>query len=560
MDTPRFEHGASALEGLVVETAATNAIRNNVIAGGTDGVIGSGGSNPTNWGAIAVAGVTIERVGTGTEDGLNYIDLRYSGTNAMGSAQFSGVYFDSNTGIVAASGQAWNVSFYAKVVAGTLSSGLEPRAALVERTAAGASLAFNEEALFMASTRERFGYTATLSSGSTARVQPGFCLRIASGTTLDVTFRIYSPQAAQSAFTTSLIPTSGAPANRAADQVHVAIADGTYNIRIGTKYVNYDILNVVVAGGAGWDFAWPVAAVTASQRFAKTVIFTTGALPPDPFLLEWSPPAQTAPRVEIVGAATYYGPYGDNEDVLLIMPSTIKTTQLQVDGGRHVRVIGGHLRPAAVPSGNFVMRIANITGSAFVEGMILDAALVSADGFNVWGKNGFAPDVYLQNMRIENVNGSYAGVHADIFQHQDDIGQLTVHRLTGPSHYQGFFIPPQLSIASTTFKQVNLSFQTNPLHTGTYLLWFRDNCAQAPYAVSLWEVYISPRAGQDIAQHGVWPSSAQTGCAATKTGSYVSWPPEALVSGVVTEGAPLTGDFVPAGANVGADYISPGYR
>src|SRR5262245_45817020 len=71
--------------GILVEESRTNSIQNNSMQGAVAGVIGSGGAYPTNWsnnsgGGNNPAGLTVTIVGTGTELGIDFVDIRWNGT------------------------------------------------------------------------------------------------------------------------------------------------------------------------------------------------------------------------------------------------------------------------------------------------------------------------------------------------------------------------------------------------------------------------------------------------------------------------------------------------
>jgi hypothetical protein len=104
-------------KGLRVWEARTNAIRNNSMNGA---VAGTPGTLPTNWLASGNSGInTPNVVGFGTDQGIDYIDLQYSGTAVPGSANLQ---FDTNTAIPVANGQTWTASVFYKLVSGSLSN------------------------------------------------------------------------------------------------------------------------------------------------------------------------------------------------------------------------------------------------------------------------------------------------------------------------------------------------------------------------------------------------------------------------------------------------------
>jgi hypothetical protein len=95
--------------------SSTNFIRNNTMAGA---VAGTPGTIPTNWSISGDAGITREIVGTGTSNGITYIDIRYSGTTpAVGG--LNNINLDSLTAAAAVNGQSWTFLSYFAIVGGT---------------------------------------------------------------------------------------------------------------------------------------------------------------------------------------------------------------------------------------------------------------------------------------------------------------------------------------------------------------------------------------------------------------------------------------------------------
>jgi hypothetical protein len=239
-DTPRFDHSGGSSLGLLIEEARTNSIRNSQAGGSTNGVIGSGGALPTNWGSTNASanGMATQIVATGTENGLAYIDLKLSGTpTASGSMQFD---FESSTEIVAANSQTWTESAYCKLAAGSTSNAtLLLR--LLGRTSAGAAVSaqFTDQTFTPTSASlnsQRITVTRTMSSASVERALPSLRMDYTNGNAVDLTLRIAAPQLEQGAFATSYIPTTSAAVTRAADGVSVTPISSFYNTAEGTMF------------------------------------------------------------------------------------------------------------------------------------------------------------------------------------------------------------------------------------------------------------------------------------------------------------------------------------
>src|SRR5262245_39960726 len=64
-------------KGLLIEESRTNGIRNNAMQGAA---AGTPGTLPTNWAYQVTHGLATQVAGTGTELGVDYVDLRVFGT------------------------------------------------------------------------------------------------------------------------------------------------------------------------------------------------------------------------------------------------------------------------------------------------------------------------------------------------------------------------------------------------------------------------------------------------------------------------------------------------
>ena len=220
--------------GLLVEESRTNSIRNNSMQGA---VAGTPGTAPTNW-AVAATGLTIELVGTGTQNGVDYVDYRLSGTTGATSGTIS---FETSTGVTAATAQVWTESAFLSFVGGSKTNISQMFFTITENTAAGAFVANNDGSDFLASltsTLTRFSTVRTLAGGGTVGcAQPRLRFAWSNGVAIDITLRIGWPQLELGAFATSPIRTTSAAATRAADAVTVNNFSSWFNQSAGTIYV-----------------------------------------------------------------------------------------------------------------------------------------------------------------------------------------------------------------------------------------------------------------------------------------------------------------------------------
>jgi hypothetical protein len=269
-DTPRFDHdpATGASRGLLIEEARTNSIRNSQAGGSTNGVIGSGGALPTNWGvgtAVTSNGVSTEIIGTGTEVGLAYLDLKISGTPTASGT--SGLRFDTISQVVAANGQSWTSSMHLKVVAGTTSN-ITLQHNLSGRDAAGGVIAGQVSTAAISPTgsalsTQRVSLSRTMSDATVERVLVLLNLSVFNGDPIDLTLRIAAPQLEQGAFATSYIPTTTAAATRAADSAVVTPISSFYNQSEGTLFAE----GVTTSTEGNASLASFAAASNSNQRF-----------------------------------------------------------------------------------------------------------------------------------------------------------------------------------------------------------------------------------------------------------------------------------------------------
>jgi hypothetical protein len=240
-NAPRFDYNPVTLvaQGLLIEESRTNSIRNNTMVGA---VAGTPGTLPTNWGVGTTFGLTREIVGTGTESGITYIDVRLSGTPSS-----AGTYLfvtETATGVAALNGQTWTNSGYFKLQAGTLTGVTSVRLYFQENNSGGTYLTEQNIAITnptsAALSTQRASATRTLNQATTAFLQTGFNLLL-TGAAIDITLRIGLPQLELGAFATSVIPTTTTALTRAADVASVNTLSPWYNASAGTLYAEFSI-------------------------------------------------------------------------------------------------------------------------------------------------------------------------------------------------------------------------------------------------------------------------------------------------------------------------------
>jgi hypothetical protein len=236
-------------QGLLVEEGSTNEIRN---PRGEGAGAGTPGTLPTNW-QVAPSSLQ-EIVGSGTENGWPYVDVRFNGTPTFDPA----ITPEADTQITASNGQTWTGSIGVKLVAGDLTNISGVRLVVLGRTSAGAadSGTFNQSELFTPDgTHKRIHHTATLDGGaSTERVISRLVVDWDGSGAIDITLRIYAPQLEQKAYPTSpILPPAGtlAASTRAADDIEVGNGAWSNDNGPGSIYIEAIAAFSGVAGNFG---------------------------------------------------------------------------------------------------------------------------------------------------------------------------------------------------------------------------------------------------------------------------------------------------------------------
>lgn len=248
---------ARSNKGVLIEESRTNSIRNNSMQGAI-----APSTLPTNWAISAAAGLTTTIIGTGTESGVDYIDIRLNGTT---SATSYILRFDDSIAMV--SGQSWTESFFAKLVGGSLTN----ITATNLRVGASVGSDIGPTAFSLTSSLTRFSL-AGVTTG-TGNLDPRLTITFSSGVAIDITLRIGWPQLELGAFATSPIRTTNAAATRAADVITI---DSKYaSLAQGSAYVEWEETLGIPATIARLPFAL---AVDSNNRIRTAINAGTGTV------------------------------------------------------------------------------------------------------------------------------------------------------------------------------------------------------------------------------------------------------------------------------------------
>jgi hypothetical protein len=269
-DVARVDYDPSglSLRGLALEPSRTNWVRNSIASAA---VSGTPGTPPTTWQALVPSSVTRQIVGTGTEDGIEYIDIRYAGNG--GESPFE-LVFDSGTHASAANGQVWVGSVFLKLVAGSFTGlggtgprvyefpGVSQTTVDIRSTVTGAALR-----------TQRVTVSRTNINAGTTFEQMRFLIT-PSATAWDFTLRFGLPQLELGNTITSPIKTSGATVTRAADRLTYSLSANAPWFQSPNGYTySVEFLSASNSQGSGVVYAG-----ASGGSFSNTSYFTTSLI------------------------------------------------------------------------------------------------------------------------------------------------------------------------------------------------------------------------------------------------------------------------------------------
>ncbi len=202
----------------MIEGARTNAVPNSTMAG----VVGT--AAPTKWDYTSQNGITVESAGTGTQDGLDYLDVHISGTSSGGSNLAIRWLRQADTPVVAP-GQSWATSVYLALVAGSATGPTVFVMGTNEENSGGNYLRGPSVPISgLTAELQRFLSVGTLGA-DTAIIYSQIYLFVPNGNSIDMTLRIAAPQTEMGAFASSFIPTTTQAVTREADAATVTLGD-----------------------------------------------------------------------------------------------------------------------------------------------------------------------------------------------------------------------------------------------------------------------------------------------------------------------------------------------
>lgn len=229
-----YDPETAAARGIRTEPQATNYLANSVLAGGA---AGSPGTLPTGV-SESLFGITRTVVGTGVEDGINYVDLRLQGT---ASQSWILPFVMSASGVFSA-GLSTTLSIFMRMVGGSFTNiqylTVYNRANLSPSGSVDTTVQVRTQATAAASLGKARHQVANIAPAGTL-TGGGSLLVMLNGITgvIDITLRIGLPQYERGASASSPIRTTGSAVTRAADDIKLAVSKFPYLSSAGTLLV-----------------------------------------------------------------------------------------------------------------------------------------------------------------------------------------------------------------------------------------------------------------------------------------------------------------------------------
>lgn len=196
---------------LLLEPQRINSIRNNTMQ---NVGVGTPGTLPTNWGQfVSATAVTLASIASSVLNGINYIDVKFSGT-ATSAGEIS-IYPEQASSLLFPAGTVLTASAWCAIVGGSTSNITSTTLRTISYN--GATY-LNEVSTAMTLTPSMVRFTRTFtSSAGSDRVLMVVTANAAGAGPVDITVRIGLPQLEQGSYATSVIPTTAATVTRSAD-------------------------------------------------------------------------------------------------------------------------------------------------------------------------------------------------------------------------------------------------------------------------------------------------------------------------------------------------------
>lgn len=254
-NVPSFEYNSdNTSRGLLVESSSKNEIRNSTCVGAIAGEVGNVGQLPNFW-SESLTSLTNEIIESGTENGIEYVDIRFYGTaTSQGSASpgtniSHQIFLESNKIAVPPydpeepEDSVWTNSLYAKVIDETLPPN-EYLCTIYAYDSSNTFLDFKTSSFEPTKSLQRYSVTFELNQ-DVAFVQPIIRFRVIEGEQYNFTLRIGLPQMENRPFPSSPIKTTNSSLTRNRDRIFKENSEILIGQSEGTIYAKVNFISLV---------------------------------------------------------------------------------------------------------------------------------------------------------------------------------------------------------------------------------------------------------------------------------------------------------------------------
>lgn len=207
---------------IYIEPSVTNSVRNPRCVGAS-----APSTLPTYWSTGGFTGVTVSVEGTGTENGIDYVDIRMVSASTGGT--FGVIFLDASQIAAALNTEVWSALIFKKLSSGSLSNIDSMSLQLRQQDSGGTGLGDLVASSFTpTSSLTSSSGTVTCDQASTAYLRPFIGVYWNAGVAIDLTLRVGWPQEQKSGvITTPIVPAVGGTGatTRAADAFDLPTAD-----------------------------------------------------------------------------------------------------------------------------------------------------------------------------------------------------------------------------------------------------------------------------------------------------------------------------------------------
>lgn len=222
-------------KGALIEDERTNYIRNNTMQDAIVGTFPATGLYPTNWSVANTAGLTGSIVRLGTQRGIDFIDLNFSGNTTSNNII---IRFEGANTVPGNNSHTYTSSVFLRRIGLNQVDGHTLR--ISERYSNGDLITNHDTTIDRPrNSFSRREATAPIANTSTEYVCPEYVITVPVGEAVDYTVRIGWPQLERGNFASSPIRTENMAVTRPADIVTVSISGAWYQGLEGSVFVEY---------------------------------------------------------------------------------------------------------------------------------------------------------------------------------------------------------------------------------------------------------------------------------------------------------------------------------